>query len=257
MPRFKRQTSSKIPFTPSDRATKNSRKNDSISLSKGVSANIRSGVRASLDLKRSQQSSEPPNVVSRPFEKMKTADPKSSRSAIMALTPRSHLKSPRPVGGHLPSFRMSPASKSRIKSDVASGIDSMHKNQDSSRFLSISGNREKLAGSKAFEICRQGLPWHSKETSRLSFARRLQLFRALSKEPLSFLDLHVRFGVSKHTIRRLVGNGFLVEVWGANDVGVLYKLAKDSKSHLKEMEAAAKYDSKIAEKRLIRLKNRI
>ena len=247
MPRFNRQTFSKIPFTSSDRLPKNSRKNETISPSEGISANIRSDVPTSLDPKKSKPPSGPHKVISRGFEKMKTANPKS---------PRLCLGSQRTCGGKLPSFRLSPESKNSVRSHMA-GRELMQEEQESSRLLSVSVSREKLARSRAIEISRRGLLWHSKETSRLSFAKRLQLFRALSKEPLSFLDLHVRFGVSKHAIRRLVKNGLLVEVWGANDVGVQFKLAKDAKNHLKEMEAAAAYDPKIAKKSLIRLKNRI
>jgi len=226
MPRFNRQTFSKIPFTPSDRLPKNSRKTDSI---------------------KSKPPCGPENVISTEFEKMKTANPTS---------PRLYFGSERTRVGKLPTFSMSLASKSRIRSNMAGG-ESMRKEQQSSPFPSISGSREKLTKRRAIELGRQGLPWHNKETSRLSFAKKLQLFKELSKGPLSFLDLHVRFGVSKHAIRRLVKNGLLVEVWGANDVGVQFKLAKDAKNHLKEMEAAAAYDPKIAKKSLIRLKNRI
>lgn len=256
MPRFNRQSFSKIPSKPSAVGKKNSRKNDSTSPSKGVTVNVRSDAPTSINLKRSKQPTVPHNVLSSEFGEMKTANRMLPKSTIKALPARSPLKSQKAGGGSLPPFCMSPVGKNHIRSDMVSG-ELMHKELGSSRFLSISVGRGKLTRHRATELARQGLPWHSKETKRLSFAKRLQLFRALSRAPLSFLDLHVRFGVSKQTIRRLVKNHFLVEVWGSNDIGVQFKLTKESKNHLKELEAAAKYDSKIAEKSPIRLKNKI
>lgn len=257
MPRFNRQSSSRIPSKPSEVGKKNSRKNDSTPPSKGVTVELRSEVRTSTHVKRSQQPTLPHNVLSSEFGEMKSAIRMLPKSTIKALPARSPMKSQRAGGGRLPPFCMVPVSKNHIRSDVVSGEPMRKKEHESSRFLSISAGRGKLTRHRVTELARQGLPWHSKETKRLSFAKRLQLFRALSREPLSFLDLHVRFGVSKQTIRRLVKNRFLVEVWGSNDIGVQFKLTKESKNHLKELEATAKYDSKIAEKSLIRLKNKI
>jgi predicted transcriptional regulator len=90
----------------------------------------------------------------------------------------------------------------------------------------------------------------------LSHVERIRLFQAMSDQPLSFLDLHARFGVSKQTIRRLVKNGLLIEEWGPQAIGVRFKLSKRGKLYLKELEAAAKYESKIAKKDLIRFNRR-
>jgi hypothetical protein len=255
MPRFNRQSFSRIPSKPSEVGKKDSRKNDSTSPSKGVTESVRSEVPTSINLKRSKQPTLPHNVLSSEFGEMKTTTRMPPKSTIKALQARSPLKS-QTSSGSLPPFCKSPISKNHIRSNAVSG-ELMHKEQESSRFLSISAGTGKLTRHRATELARQGLPWHSRETKRLSFAKRLQLFRALSREPLSFLDLHVRFGVSKQTIRRLVKNHFLVEVWGPNDIGVQFKLTKESKNHLNELETAAKYDSKIVEKSPIRLKNKI
>jgi len=91
----------------------------------------------------------------------------------------------------------------------------------------------------------------------LSYVEKIHLFQALLKEPLAFLDLHVRFGVSKQTIRRLVKNRLLTEIWGPKAVGVRFKLSKKGENYLRQLEAAAKYEPKIKENPLIRLKHRI
>jgi hypothetical protein len=58
------------------------------------------------------------------------------------------------------------------------------------------------------------------------------------------------------TVRRLVKNGLLIEEWGPQAIGVRFKPSKKGKLYLKELEAAAKYESKIVEKDFIRLKRR-
>jgi len=93
------------------------------------------------------------------------------------------------------------------------------------------------------------------EVTSLSHVKRIRLFQALLKEPLPFLDLHGRFGVSKQTIRGLVKNGLLTQVWGPKAIGVRFGLTNKSKIYLKELEAATKIEPRIRENALIRLKH--
>jgi len=95
------------------------------------------------------------------------------------------------------------------------------------------------------------------EVKPLSYVERTRLFQTLSKEPLAFLDLHGRFGVSKQTIKGLVKSGLLMEMWGPKAVGVRFKLTNKGRTYLKELEEAAKYEPKIRETSLIRLKQKI
>ena len=81
------------------------------------------------------------------------------------------------------------------------------------------------------------------------------MLRALLK-PATFLDLHGRFGVSKETVKSLMKNGPLAEVWGPKTVGLRFKLTRKGKAYLRELEAAARYKPKIREASLIRLKHR-
>lgn len=96
-----------------------------------------------------------------------------------------------------------------------------------------------------------------KEATSLSSAKEILLFQALFKKPSPYLDLHERFGVSKQTIKRLVKNGLLVELWGPRAIGVRFRLTHNGRAHLKELEAAAKYEPKLERKPFIRLKHRI
>ena len=75
-------------------------------------------------------------------------------------------------------------------------------------------------------------------------------------EPLTFLDLRARFGVSKRTMEGLVVKGLSKEVWGNRAIGVRFKLTSKGKKHLKELEAAAEVEPQIKERKFIRLKTR-
>jgi DNA-binding MarR family transcriptional regulator len=85
---------------------------------------------------------------------------------------------------------------------------------------------------------------------------KIRLFQALLKEPLPFLDIRNRFNVSRQTITRLVKRGLLTETWGSKGVGVRFKLTSKGKAYLKQLEEASKYELKIRESPLTRLKQR-
>jgi len=133
----------------------------------------------------------------------------------------------------------------------------MQKEHVAPRFLSMLMGKGTLIKNKVTSQLLGRKVWSdTEERKALSHAKELQLFQALLKEPLPFLDVHVRFGVSKQTIRRLVKNGLLVEVWGPKAIGVRFKLSKKGKIYLKELEAAARYEPGMKEKSFIRLKHR-
>lgn len=92
------------------------------------------------------------------------------------------------------------------------------------------------------------------DKGHLSHAQTLQLLRGLMEEPLCFLELRGRFGVSKQTVKRLVRNGLLNETWGSRAVGVKFVLSDKGKAYLKGLEAAAKYKPNAQKNALIRLK---
>jgi len=133
----------------------------------------------------------------------------------------------------------------------------MQKEHMAPRFLSILMGKGTLIKNKVTSQLLGRKVWSdTRESKSLSNAKKLQLFQALLEEPLPFLDVHARFGVSKQTIRRLVKNGLLVEVWGPKAIGVRFKLSKKGKIYLKELEAAARYEPRMKEKSFIRLKHR-
>jgi predicted DNA-binding protein YlxM (UPF0122 family) len=85
---------------------------------------------------------------------------------------------------------------------------------------------------------------------------KIRLFQALLKEPLPFLDIRNRFNISRQTITRLVKRGLLTETWGSKGVGLRFKLTSKGKACLKQLEEASKYELKIRESPLTRLKQR-
>jgi hypothetical protein len=256
MPRFNLRRISKIPFEHSEAKKEDSPRNDSTSPSRSKAVmSAKSTIPTSVDLGRPKQPSLPEKVLSSDLEEIRMVNSVPPKSTISAFSGKSPLKSEKAAGSkphtHDPSFL-----SKEINSDVISEA-LIQKERAASRFLSVSVDKGRMIRQKASQLPRQGVSWHSKETKRLSYAMRLKLYQALSKEPMSFLDLHVRFGVSKQTIRRLVKNGFLREVWGPNAIGVRFKLANKSKNHLKKLEAAARNNLKIKEKTIIRLKQRL
>jgi hypothetical protein len=101
-------------------------------------------------------------------------------------------------------------------------------------------------------------PKHSSDAGpkSLSYVETIDMLRALSKEALPFLNLHARFGISKQTLKRFAKKRLIVEVWGPRAIGVKFKLSKRGEFYLKNLESAAKYELKIKDKRLIRLKQK-
>jgi len=115
----------------------------------------------------------------------------------------------------------------------------------------------KLADHRTVDQLLRHRPMATPEEARsLTHAERIRLFQALLREPLPVMDIHGRFGVSKEKVRRLVKNGLLREMWAPKGVGVRFELTKKGKIHLRELEAAAKYEPEMKEKNFIRLKHR-
>jgi hypothetical protein len=119
----------------------------------------------------------------------------------------------------------------------------------------VSSAKVKLAKrSKSVQLVGHRAGSTQEEGKSLTHAKRILLFQALLKEPMHFLDLHGRFGVSKQIIRGLVKNGFLMEEWGPKTIGVQFQLTKRGRAYLKELEEAAKYEPKMRKKAFIQLK---
>ena len=85
----------------------------------------------------------------------------------------------------------------------------------------------------------------------------ISLLTALSLQPLSFMDLHSQFKTSKSTVKTLIKNGLIQEVWGPKDIGVKYKLASKGKSHLRKLKTATKLEIDEIGKARIQLKHKI
>jgi len=179
------------------------------------------------------------------------------KSTMNVLSDKLPLKSRNVTSGKLPTRAASLLNKKASRSRIITKT-LMQKEHEAPRFLSILMAKGRLVRHKAaIPPLGRKVWWNAEESSRLSYVKRLQLFQALLKEPLPFLELHCRFGVSKQTIRGLVKNGFLMETWGPKAVGVRFKPTSKGKIYLKELEAAAKIEPKIRKKASIRLKHGI
>jgi hypothetical protein len=144
------------------------------------------------------------------------------------------------------------------RSGIVDEVVTSENHKASKKFLSVLTRTGKLSNHKrTLQLPGSRALYRAKEMTRFSQAKRLLLFQTLSKVALPFLDLHVRFGVSKQTIRNFVRRGLIIEVWGPKAVGLRFKLSKKGKKQLEELEAGAKYDSHMSRKGMIRLKRTI
>jgi len=256
MPNSGRKKVLKIPFTSSDIDKNDSQQFGSVHLKvKGV-GNIKSVIPSFGDPnKLKQDSSLPRNVSDVKLQKARIADNVPQKSTLNLFSGEP-LKSRNLNMNKIPKRNASLLNKKVSNSSVITGTI-IQKEHDTPRFLSTLMNKGTLIKHKVTAQLSGRKVWSdTRENNYLSHAKRLQLFQALLKEPLPFLDLHGRFGVSKQTIRRLIKNGLVAELWGHKDIGVRFKLTKKGKSYLKELEAAARYKPKIREASLIRLKHR-
>ena len=99
-------------------------------------------------------------------------------------------------------------------------------------------------------------PCSSSKPTRQLNAEKIRFIQALQKEPLPFTDLRTQFNVPRQTITRLVKKGLLEEIWGSNGVGVRFKLTGKGKAWLAELEEASRFEPRIRESSLTRLKQR-
>jgi len=256
MPRSGRKKVLKIQFKRLEAKEEVSQEHASIPLkAKGVN-DIRSSFPPFGDSNRPKQ---PPSLFRKVF------DNKSDRVKMVGgVPPKSKLNlfwgkllKPRNVSLKKLPTRNSPFLNKKVSKPSMVTRTLMQKELVAPRFLSILIGKGRLIRRRVTAQLsgRKGW-WNNEENKRLPHAKRLLLFQALRKEPLPFLDVHVRFGVSKQTVRRLVNNGLLMEEWGPKAIGVRFKLSKKGKMYLKKLEAAAKYESKVGEKEFIRLKHK-
>jgi len=257
MPQHRRKRVFKIPNKPFDAEKKGFEKNGSIPIEdKGVYS-LKSDIRSLGDPNRSEQPlSLKRKVIGSNTGRIRILGGVLPKSKINVFLGKLHLK-PRNVIVNKPlmhdtSFLNKEVSNPRIVTEAL-----IQKEYVASRFLSILTGKGRVISHKAPTPVLGGkLLGNSEEAKRLSYAQKLKLFQALVKEPLPFLEIHGRFGISKQAIKRLVRNGLLTEMWGPKAVGVRFKLSKKGNVYLKELEAAAKFEPKIEENVFIRLKHR-
>jgi hypothetical protein len=135
--------------------------------------------------------------------------------------------------------------------------DSVRNGSRPSNFLSALIDKRRLVMHKSSRsLSEKEIQSAAEKPEQLSHAKRHQLFQALSKKPLPYLELHECFGVSKQTMRGFIRRGWLTEMWGQGGVGTRFKLSEKGINHFRELEAAAKYKTKTTQKDLIRLRQK-
>jgi hypothetical protein len=135
--------------------------------------------------------------------------------------------------------------------------DLVRRESTSARFLSVMTYTGRMVRNKTDNrLFRTKSMYRANTRERLSELRKLQLFQTLLKQPLSILVLRTSFGISKQTLKGLCKRGLVAEVWGPGPVGLRFKLTQTGKAYLNELEAAAKYDSHVSKRGVIRLKNK-
>ena len=256
MPQSRRKGSSKISF-------KRSRLRDYSSKKKGSNS---PSVEGKGSLKRLKRDFDGPEKAEQPFTLPRGLPSSKLQKARMIievpaksdLTPflTEHLE---PLNVKVNKLTRSNSSLLNRKVSSASTLSEelMQKENTCSRFLSVLVDKGRLIKHRTIHDQLAGrAPSDSEEAEHLSHAKKLRMLEALQEEPLPFLDLHVLFGVSKQTIRRLVKRGFLSEAWGPKAVGLRFKLSKKGRSYLNELEAASRYEPKRTGKDFIRLKDK-
>ena len=256
MPTSRYERVLKVPFKPLDIEKENHGRTDSLRREAGKS-NVKQEVRSFCNLKRSKLvTSLPSKTLSNGAKRLKDADHiKGKSNNVRFLSADSSLRSRDFVLNRIPIRTASILGKDvRGSNIVAEGL--LQRAHLAEPILSLKTGREKVK--KHREIIQQLRPRVlDSEKGRLSHVQMLQLFRALMKEPLSFLELRGRFGVSKQTVKRLIRNGLLNEIWGPKAVGVKLILSDKGTTHLKGLEAAAKYEPNVQKNAIIRLKQAI
>lgn len=256
MPSSSRKRVLKMPLESSDIEENNSQKCCSTSPKVKDVGNIKSVIPSLGDLHTLEQNSTlQENVSDGKLHKMRMVGGVPQKSKLNLFSGKSTKSRNISVN----KMQMSNASLLNKKVSNSNMItnDGMQKEYVAPRFLSTLMDKGRLIKRKVTAQLSGRKVWSdTRESNYLSHSKKLQLFQALLKEPLPFLDLHGRFGVSKQTIRRLVKNGLLTEVWGPKAIGVRFKLTNKGKTCLKELEAVARYKLKIRETSFIRLKHR-
>jgi len=139
-------------------------------------------------------------------------------------------------------FRSKVSSKSNFFSMIENTSDSGNRELGQTPFPRVRVNKGKLVRSarlRAPPVIRQSLT--QSQIGSFSVAEKLSMLTALSRQPLSYLDLRARFSISKKRIKTFMKNGLIKEVWGPKNIGVRFRLTENGKKHLKRLKVAAKF----------------
>jgi hypothetical protein len=151
-------------------------------------------------------------------------------------------------------FSSKSASKSNFSSMIENASDSKNRELRQTAFPRVKAPRERLVRNprRPPPVIRQ--PLKQSQIKSLSVAEKLSMLIALSHQPLSHLDLHAHFNVSKRTIKTFMKNGLIEEAWGPQNIGVKFRLTTKGEKYLKRLKAAARLGKDKIRKATIQLK---
>ncbi len=153
-------------------------------------------------------------------------------------------------------FSSKSANKSSL-STTADISDSKNPELEQHSFPRLGMGKERLVRtSKRRHFLAINRPAKLGRTKSLTASEKLALFTALCNRPLSYLDLHTGFDISKQTIKTFVKNGLIQESWGPRNIGVGFRLTEKGKEYLERLRRAAKLEKDEIKKASIRLKHR-
>lgn len=151
-------------------------------------------------------------------------------------------------------FSSKSVSKSNFSSMIQNASDSKNRELGQTAFPKVKASKERLVRNVRWHapVIRQ--PLKQSQIKSLSVAEKLSMLMALSRQPLSHLDLHAHFKISKRTIKTFVKNGLIQEVWGPQNIGVKFRLTTKGEKYLKRLEVAARLGKDKIRKATIQLK---
>ncbi len=153
-------------------------------------------------------------------------------------------------------FSSKSATKSRFSSMVENASGSLEHELEPQPLPRIKMCKESIVKSARRYTLDLHQPLLQSRTQSFSTAEKLSMLTTLSRRPLSYLDLHTLFGIPKLTVKTLIKNGLVEEVWGPKNIGIRFRLTRKGKEHLKRLKTAARLGEDKIRKATIRLKQR-
>jgi len=154
-------------------------------------------------------------------------------------------------------FSSKDTNKASFSSVNENASDSLEHELGSKTFPKIGKSKEKMARNVQRPVDIIYRPLTRSQARTFSAAEKLSMLKALSRKSLSYLDLHVRFNVSKQVIGTFVKNGLIKETWGSENIGVRLLLTEKGEKQLRRLKMASMLEKDKVRKATIQLKYKI